>query len=270
MKASNIESPDARQKPMDESHVGTADARWKGLYIVGGAAALIAGVLFVIEIIGVIATGPPPLTVIGWFTLLQHNRLRGLFDLFLLDMVATALFVPMLLALYAALRRASPYLMALATIIGFVGIALYFASNTAFSMLSLSDHYAAATTDAQRSVLLAAGKAALPGLAVTQGTGLQVAFALNAIAGVLISAVMLRSTIFSKVTASVGLVGNVLELGLPGVSVPFAIEFAIVGIGGVLLVIWYLLIARRLFQLAQGGSLKESNQPAVPELSEKT
>ena len=256
MKTSSRESPDARQKPMDESHIGTADARWKGLYKVGETAALIAAAFYVIEIIGVIAMGPPPLTVIGWFTLLQHNRLRGLFDLFLLDMVVTALLIPLFLALYAALRRAGPYLMALATILGFVGIALYFASNTAFSMLSLSDHYAAVTTDAQRSGLLAAGQAALTGLAATQGKGLQVSFALNAIAGLIISVVMLRSTIFGKVIAAVGIVGNVLELGLPGVSVPFAVAFAIVGIGGVLLVIWYILIARRLFLLAQGVSKK--------------
>jgi len=86
---------------------------------------------------------------------------------------------------------------------------------------AFSDHYAAATTDAQRSQFLAAGQVTLTGLAEGQGTGVYVAFTLNAIAGVIISAVMLRSTIFSKVTASVGLVGNVLELGLPGVSVHF-------------------------------------------------
>jgi hypothetical protein len=49
MKTSNRESPNARQKPMETSHVGTADARWKGLYKVGAAAALIVVVLFLIE-----------------------------------------------------------------------------------------------------------------------------------------------------------------------------------------------------------------------------
>jgi hypothetical protein len=260
MQASNRESPSAGHKPVSEPRAKTAFSASKPLCRIGGAAALIAAALFVIEIIGVIATGPPPLTVIGWFTLLQHDRLRGLFDLFFLDMVVTALLVPLFLALYAVLRRASPYLMALATILGFVGIALYFASNTAFTMVSLSDHYAAATTGAQRSVLLAAGQAALTGLATTQGKGLQVSFALNAIAGLIISVVMLRSTIFSKVTAAVGIVGNVLEFGVPGVSVPFAVEFAIVGIGGVLLVIWYILIGWRLFQLARGISKVEANE----------
>ena len=154
MKTSNRESSDARQKPIDTSHVRTEDLRWKSLYKAGAIAALIAGVLYVIEIIGVSATGPPTTTVIGWFTLLHNNQLRGLFDLFFLDMVVTALFVPMYLALYVALRRASPWAMALATILGFVSIAFYFASNRAFSMLSLSFQYSTATTDAQRSSLL--------------------------------------------------------------------------------------------------------------------
>jgi hypothetical protein len=48
----------------------------------------------------------------------------------------------MFLALYAALRRANKSYMAIAMTLGFVGIAVYFASNTAFSMLSLSDQYA--------------------------------------------------------------------------------------------------------------------------------
>ena len=119
------------------SHVGSVDACWEGLYRVGGVAALMAAAFYVIEIIGVIILGPPPLTVIGWFTLLEHQWLRGLFDLFFLDMVVTVLLIPLFLTLYAALRRASPYVMAFATILGLVGISVYFASNRAFSMLSL-------------------------------------------------------------------------------------------------------------------------------------
>ena len=44
-------------------------------------------------------------------------------------------------------------------------------------------------------------------------------------------------------------------------SVPFAVAFALVGIGGVLLVLWYILIARRLFLLAPGSSKEEAKQP---------
>jgi hypothetical protein len=51
--------------------------------------------------------------------------------------------------------------MAIATASGLVGIAVYFASNHAFSMLSLGDQYATATTDVQRSMLLAVGEGLL-------------------------------------------------------------------------------------------------------------
>ena len=77
----------------------TADSRWKGLYKVGGAAALIVAVLFPIEII-VFTVYPPPSTVIGYFTLFQSNRLIGLLDLYLLEIPAYALFVPMFLVVY--------------------------------------------------------------------------------------------------------------------------------------------------------------------------
>ena len=128
-------------------------------------------IAFVVLAIIVFLVNPPPTTVIGYFTLFQKNTLLGLLALDLMYLLSQILMGLILLALCVALRRASPFVMAFATILGFVGIVLYFASNTAFSMLSLSSQYSAATTDAQRSVLLAAGKAALTGLAVTQGPG---------------------------------------------------------------------------------------------------
>jgi hypothetical protein len=64
-------------------------------------------VLYVIETIGVGAMGPPPATVDDWFTLFRNHGLLGLFDAYLLDVVAVALMVPLFLALYAALGRAN-------------------------------------------------------------------------------------------------------------------------------------------------------------------
>jgi len=52
--------------------------------------------------------------------------------------------------------------MTIALGLGLGGIALYFAVNPTLSMLYLSDQYAAATTDAQRSAFLAAGEALGP------------------------------------------------------------------------------------------------------------
>jgi hypothetical protein len=219
------------------------DPTWKSLYNVGGAAALISAVFLPIQIVVFIAF-PLPDSVIGWFTLFQHNRLVGLVDLDLLLVADNVLLVPILLALYVALKRTSESIMAVGTTFGFVGLALFIASNPAFEMLSLSDHYAAATTDAQRSVFLAAGQTML---ASWQGTAFQVAYILGSIAGLAVSVVMLRSNIFNKVTAYAGILANAIGLGLfvPTIGVFIAV-FSVV-----FLWIWYILVARRLFQLGQ-------------------
>jgi uncharacterized membrane protein len=133
-----------------------------------------------------------------------------------------------------------------------VGIAAYFASTTAFEMLSLSDQYAAATTEAQRSMFLAAGQAVLainnPG-AIYQGTGIYMSFLLLAVAGLIISAVMLRSNIFSRVTAYIGILASAFDLAycITFAFVP-AIEVCLLSAAGLLLFIWHILIGLRLYQ----------------------
>ncbi len=232
------------------SAVRSIASSWKRLCRIGGWAALIVGVVYTIEIVVVAFTGLPPATAIGYFTLLQNNRLLGLFDLFLLDIAATAFQVPVFLALYVVLRRSDESYMAVATILAYLGIAEYFATNQALSMLSLSDQYAATTTDAQRSLLLLLGQHMLP---INTSTGSFIAYTFVAVAGLIISVVMLRKGVFSRLTAYVGIVGNVLELGPPEQFVPwksyYSADAVAIAVGGVLLVIWYFLIARKLYQL---------------------
>jgi len=239
------------------THAETTDSAWKGLYKVGGAAALIVTVLLTIEII-VFTAYPLPSTVIGYFTLFQTNRLLGLLNLYLLEILAYALFVPMFLALYVALRRANESYMALATTLAIIGIAVFLATNNPFSMLSLSDQYAAATTDAQRSLFLAAGQAILANTNQRAVEGFNLGLLLVSVAGLIVSAVMLRSNIFSKVTAYVGILANAISLAeffrLAFVPAAVLLLLIIATASGLLLLIWYILIARSLFQLGQGVS----------------
>jgi hypothetical protein len=60
-----------------------SNTNWKGLYRVGGVAALIQVVLMPIQII-VLFAWPPPTTVTGYVTLFENNRLLGLLSLDLL------------------------------------------------------------------------------------------------------------------------------------------------------------------------------------------
>ena len=80
------------------------------------------------------------------------------------------------------------------------------------------------------------------------------AFALAESAGILISYVMLRGQVFSKIAAYAGMVGFgcllVFEViasffyGLSGMTMLLSM------IGGVASMVWYILIAKRLFQLS--------------------
>ncbi len=170
----------------------------------------------------------------------------------------------MFLALYMALRRASAAFMAIATTLSLVGIAVYLATETAFSMLSLSSQYAAATTAAQRALFEAAGQA-MQASQVGAGTGTYMAFLLIGVAGLIIATIMLRSTIFGKVTAAVGILANGITLAyyiaLPFVSMRPSV--LIYSASGLVYLIWIILSGLRLFQLARSIPKAEAKQPAV-------
>jgi hypothetical protein len=76
------------------------------------------------------------------------------------------------------------------------------------------------------------------------------------VGGLIISIVMLRSNIFSKVSAYVGIVASALlffagDIGTAIFSSLNTIAI-LIGIGYVLWMIWFFLIGRRLFQLGHG------------------
>jgi hypothetical protein len=136
-------------------------ASWSMLYRAAGAAALVTAVLIPVQLI-VFMAYPFPDTVTGWFELLQDNPLAGLVNLDLLLVVDNVLLVVIALALYVALRRTSPSVVTMATGLWLLAIAMFVAANPAVEMLSLSDQFAAATSETERSMTLAAGQACSP------------------------------------------------------------------------------------------------------------
>lgn len=239
---------------MTESTI--ADSRWHGLHKLGGVAALIIAVLLLGEIV-VYAVLPRPTTVIEHFALFRDHWLAGLLSLDLLGMLCYLLFVPTMLALYMTLRRTHASLAVVATALFFVGIADFFATNTAFPVLSLSNQYAAATTDAERAVLLAAGQTMFT---LFNENAFLVSYVIVSAAWAMISTVMLLSNVFSRITAyagilagGAGIVAVVLEhIAATGgaLAVAIALYFAAI----VFLFIWVILSGRRLYQLGSIGS----------------
>ena len=146
-----------------DSNVEAVESNWTGLYKIGGTAALIVALAALADILSTLLPGgyTTSETVIEWFTLFQNNWLHGLRDLGLLDIIVTTLNVPLFFSLYVVHQRVNKPYATLAAILSFIGTAIFISNNVAFPMLVLSGEYAAATTEAQKTQLVAAGQAML-------------------------------------------------------------------------------------------------------------
>jgi hypothetical protein len=237
-----------------KNEIETVDSRWKNLYRIGGVGALIAAALLLIEII-VFAIWPQQTTAIDYFTLFQSNKLIGLLDFYLLEMMAYILFVPIFLSLYVAIRKSNESYMFPAVILAIIGISIFLSTNNSFSLLSLSNQYAAATTESQKSFLLAAGQTIIANTGQRAVGGFNMGFFLVSISGLIASIVMLRSTNFSKSTAYIGILAFTISLAdyFRIVFIPSALLLLLIIaiVSGLLLIIWFILVGRRLLKLGK-------------------
>jgi hypothetical protein len=232
---------------MNASDSVNADPRLKPLYRIGGAAALFSVVIVPIQLIVFIAWGQPE-SALGWFNLFRDNEVAGLLAFEILFVVNAVVGIATALALYAALRQINESLMAIATVLGLIEAVTFIVARPAVEMLYLSNQYAAATTDAQRAMLLAAGQAML---ATFHGTAFHVGINLFSAYYLIVPIVMLQSNIFGRVTAYTGIVAAILNWGL---YVPGAVGVILFTLSvAPFLAIWLVLVARRLFQLGGSG-----------------
>ena len=246
--------------PLQQESARSAELNPHGLYRAGGVGALMMGLLLIVEVIAYLATSAPSLADAGrWFALFQNHRLVGLVDFGLLELLGLTLFVPMFLALYAALHGADESAVAIATALALLGIAANFATSKLFSLLALSDLYAAATTETLKAQFLAAGQAALA-VGAQGGIGGSVEGGIPlASAGLILSAVMVRSHLLGRAAGYAGLLANGLGFAmvLRAAAGPVLAGNPFFGAFFLLSVIWYVLIARGLLQLGRGVSRRE-------------
>ena len=246
------------------------EASWQSLCKIGGAAALIATVLFVGDIV-IMITGNAMLGSAGsWLMLMQTDRVAGLLQLFFTDLIGVALMYPIVFALCAAFRRTNEVVYAaFATGLAFLGIGIVLATNINYSLLYFNDQYAAAAA-AQRSQIATAGESFV---ALLNGTGPLMGGLFIESAFVIVSIIMLRSNVFSKRLAYLGMVAHGLDVAhtiallilvpLAGAASATTISVALLAIGGTLQLIWYPLIGRRLIQLGRGAEQKQTATTTV-------
>jgi hypothetical protein len=243
---------------MANTHADAADSNRKSLCQVAATCALVVVLIALLDIIimfvpGASAAEPGTLTVADWFALFQAHPLLGLRNLGLLNVATNALTVPLFVALYTVHRNMNKTYAALAVIALIMGATIYIANNTALPMLSLSGQFGSATTESQKSLLVAAGQALLAHEDLTAGSFMGFFFA--EVAQIVMGLVMLRSTIFGRRIALSGLLGsgsllifNICAAFVPSVYRPAMI---LATFGGMVMVAYYVMIARTLLQLGR-------------------
>lgn len=239
----------------DETNTKPLDSTWRNLYKLGGMAALGTVLVGLVEIGITFLPGgnTSKVTVFEWFTHFQNNPFMGLRDLGLLNLLFYALDIPIFFALYIAHRKSNQTLAAMSMIVSFIGVAVFYATNRAFAMLDLSNQFGLAMSDAQRSILAAAGQAMLSvGQSHTPGTF--IAFFLSESASLLVSVVMWRGKLFSKANVYVGFIGftfmMIFEICASFVSGLHGVVMILAMVGGMLSLVWEVLVALKLFQLS--------------------
>lgn len=228
----------------------------KNISYLGGIAALLTALTALTEILITFLPGgyTTAETVIDWFSLYQTNPFMGLRNMGLLNIIMTGLGIPMIFAIYWVHRKNNEKAASLALIIAFIGTTIFFATNRAFPMLSLSAQYAAATDGTSRAILEAAGLAILSvGQSHTPGTFL--AFFLSEIGGILFALVIIRARIFNRGAAFTGLIGYgcllVFEILATFVPSLHSAIMIVAMIGGLSNITWYILVGIGFFKLVK-------------------
>jgi len=222
---------------------------WSNLYKFSGIASIIIAILLIgdIFVYAIISDLNTPIEI---FALFHDNSLAGLllFDLF--GMIAYLFFIPLILSLYMTLRRSGEPIMAIATVLFIVGIAVFFSTNTGFSVLHLSKQYEIANTQEEKDMLLAACKTMITLFDVN---AFMVSYVIVSAAWTMIAFIMLRSNVFSRITAYSGIIAGlsaILAEILENTSKAFLLVaislyfFAIVS-----LLVWVLLSGKTLYKL---------------------
>lgn len=270
MSSISIKTIDEPQQQGGAALRTAVDARWRWVYRIAAVAALLAVFIFRRNIgaeIALFGGQTPPVTAGDWFALLHDNVLLGLTFLDFFDLLNYALLGGIFVALYGVLRQTHKIAMRVAVGLGLFGVVMYFASNQAFGMWSLSEQYAVAD-EAHRISLLAAGEARLainnPAV-LNQSAGLYLSLFLVTLASLMMSVVMLRSAVFSRATAYLGILahGLVLTYFLMLAFAPSLIALPH-SAAAMPLVLWEFLIAQKLFQLTGDASTEGlTSRPAL-------
>jgi hypothetical protein len=228
----------------------TTQSDWNHLTQLGGIVAWIQLACVLVTFVVMTIVGGEPTTAAEYYDAL-NGGIAGLLRLDFTTLILLALFPFVAVGIYAAFRHSRPAYALLAMVLILVGTLLGLANHSAFSMIHLSDLYAAAATSAQQEQLLAAGEAVIASDMWHSSAGFFAGIFMQG-GFVFISFVMLRSPGFSKWTAYTGILSNGLDFlhVFVGLFAP-GLAYTLLAIGGVFYLIWFPLLGWDLIRLGR-------------------
>lgn len=243
---------------MDNSLVSSENSGWSSLYKIGGVTAWIFVVYSLVTIIIFMFVSQMPETALEAFNALQENRVVGLLRLDALTLLTVPLYYLIYLCIYHGTKKDNNAFATLGTLLAFAGVTLFLATPSAFSLVYLSEKYAAATTAAHKEQIITVGEA-LMASDMWHSSGAMIGGFLMLIAALIVSVVMLKSENFSKATAIVGILTYGFDLLHKSVNV-FAPNIGIffMMVAGPLYLVWFPLLARDFFRLAKKSQPEQS------------
>ena len=229
--------------------VNAVDIEGTGLYRVGGLSALLLGVAYIATIPLYASVGAPPS---GGEARLHYfvGKTTVWWAILGLSVLTDVLFIPVALALYLALKGVNRNAMLIATaLVGlFVVLDLAVTWPNYAALIRLSGNYAAATTDAERAIYVAAANYASAVLT----SSLEAVYSILVLSlGILLIGLLMLKGIFGKSTAYLGVLTGIL--GFVAAVGPFFVSALGVTIivASVLTTAWILLVGFRLYRLGQ-------------------
>lgn len=229
------------------------------LFRLAGIGALVALAANILDV--VLGFGSSEVTTYGtktaleWFSIYRQNWFSGMYALGIFNLVYMVAMIPVYLGLIIAHLKKNGFFAILAGMVFVITTSSYLAVNAAIPMYVLSQRFTSAATDVQKSAYLSAAEAILArGEDFTPGTFLSLF--LGGLAAISISIVMLKGKIFGKINAWIGIVGftflslfTFLATFVPSL---YYLAFYVFGsLGGILALIWFILVALRFFKLAK-------------------
>ncbi len=235
---------------MSEQTQFTVEPDRKWIYRVGGLSALVLGIGYLLTFpVIAYAGGFPPSGVEARLAFFTEHAV-GWWAATALMVFTDLLYVPVFLALYHALKGINKGMMLLAIACEGLFVALDLAVTwTAYSsLITLGGNYAAATSDAQRAIIVAA--AGYPS-AIIDSPLLGIYAVFIPALGLLLASLVMRKGVFNKALAYLGVIAGISGI-LAGVGPIFvsALDMAQY-INASLAMIWFLVVGWKLYRLDQ-------------------